>query len=135
MNVDWPSFFAVWGFISLNILSPGPNVLNTITTAMGSGRLAGIWSALAVGIGISLWCLGMSFGVAMVFAILPMAQTAMRLLGAGLLLWFASRYLRSAWRGFRRHPSALHGVAGLTPWRSFMRSLSVNAMNPKALTT
>ena len=135
MAVEWQYFLAVWAFIGANILSPGPNVLNTITTAMGSGRSAGLWSSLAVGFGISIWCLGMSLGVAAVFSLLPVAQSGLRLVGAGLLIWFASRYLRSAWRGFRKHPAALQAVAGLSAKASFLRSLSVIALNPKALTT
>lgn len=135
MAIELVSFVTVWSFIGLNVLSPGPNVLNTITTAMGSGRTSGLAAAAGVGIGIAIWCLGMSLGVALVFALFPVAQSVLRLVGAGLLIWFASRYLRSAWRGFRRHPAALGGVAGLDRRAAFLRSLSVIALNPKALTT
>lgn len=135
MQIDWPSFLTVWAFIGANVLSPGPNVMNTITTAMGSGRAAGLAAAAGVGVGIIAWCLAMSLGAAALFAVFPVAQTALRLLGAALLIWFASRYLRSAWRGFHRQPVALKGVGGLGNRAAFLRSLSVIALNPKALTT
>lgn len=135
MQIDWPHFLTVWAFIGANVMSPGPNVLNTITTSMGSGRAAGLAATAGVGVGIVAWCLGMSLGAAALFAVVPVAQVALRLLGAGLLVWFASRYLRAAWRGFRRQPTSLKGVAGLTLRAAFLRSLSVIALNPKALTT
>jgi threonine/homoserine/homoserine lactone efflux protein len=77
----------------------------------------------------------MAMGVAFIFAVFPIAQTVMRLVGAALLIWFASRYLRAAYLGLSKHTASLHGVAGLTSKASFLRSLSVNALNPKALTT
>ena len=135
MAIEFHYYLAVWGFIAANVMSPGPNVLNTITTAMGSGRRAGLAAAVGVGCGIIVWCLGMSLGMAALFALFPVAQSALRLLGAGFLIWFASRYLRSSWRGFHRHPATLTGVGGLTERAAFFRSLSVIALNPKALTT
>lgn len=135
MAIDWHFYLTVWGFIAANVMSPGPNVLNTITTAMGSGRAAGLYAALGVGCGIVIWCLGMALGVAALFALFPVAQSALRLVGAGLLIWFASRYLRSSWRGFHRQPGGLSGQEGLDPAAAFWRSLSVIALNPKALTT
>jgi threonine/homoserine/homoserine lactone efflux protein len=135
MSVDWAIYLTVWAFIAANVASPGPNVLNTITTAMGSGRTAGLWSAWAVGVGVSLWCIGMALGVAALFALVPVAEKLMRLVGAGLLIWFASRYLRAAYHGFHKRPMSLVGVAGLSRRAAFLRSLSVNALNPKALKT
>lgn len=128
-------FLTVWAILAVNILSPGPNVLNTITTAMGSGRAAGIASALGVGLGIGIWCLGMTLGMAAVFRTFPATRIALTVLGIGLLLWFASRYLRNAWTGRRGAGAAFAGRAGLSFRASFLRSLSVNALNPKALTT
>ncbi len=128
-------FLEVWALLAVNILSPGPNVLNTITTAMGSGRAAGIASALGVGLGIGVWCLGMTLGMAAAFRAVPSMRVVLTVAGIGLLLWFASRYLRNAWTGWRGTGARLSGRAGLGFGASFLRSLSVNALNPKALTT
>ncbi len=113
MTLPLTQFVTVWGFLAVNIASPGPNVLNTIATAMGSGRIAGLGSAAAVGFGVALWCLGMTLGLAAVFAALPVAQTALTLLAAGLLAWFSSRYLRAAWAGMRGRPALPGGQPGL----------------------
>jgi len=116
-------------------MSPGPNVLNTITTAMGSGRAAGLASAAAVGFGIGIWCLSMSLGMAALFAVLPYAEETLTLMAAGLLVWFAAKYLRAGLHGVTGREISLRGVAGLDFRRAFLRSLAVNATNPKALTT
>jgi threonine/homoserine/homoserine lactone efflux protein len=128
-------FVTVWAFLAVNIASPGPNVLNTIATAMGSGRVAGMGSAVAVGFGVALWCLGMTLGLAAVFAALPLAQTLLTLVAAGLLGWFASRNLRASWAGLRGAPGLPGAAAGLGFAAGFRRSLLVNVLNPKALTS
>jgi threonine efflux protein len=129
------AFLTVWTILALNIMSPGPNVLNTITTAMGSGRAAGLASAAAVGLGIGIWCLSMSLGMAVLFAVVPFAEEALTLMAAGLLAWFATKYLRAGVRVVTGGELSLRGVAGLDLRASFLRSLAVNATNPKALTT
>lgn len=135
MTLPIGAFFTVWAILALNIMSPGPNVLNTITTAMGSGRAAGLASAAAVGVGIGIWCLSMSLGVAALFAVVPYAQETLTVMAAGLLLWFASRYVRAGLRGVTGREVSLRGVAGIDLRTAFLRSLAVNATNPKALTT
>lgn len=133
--LPWGEFFAVWSLLAVNVLSPGPNVLNTIAAAMGSGRAAGLASALGVAVGIGIWCLGMTLGMAAVFRRFPSFRIVLTLLGVALLLWFAGRYLRNARDGWRGSARTVPARAGLS-WRaSFLRSLSVNALNPKALTT
>ncbi|MBD3764564.1 MAG: hypothetical protein IE927_07450 [Rhodobacterales bacterium] len=64
MTLPWGEFLTVWAFLAVNIASPGPNVLNTIACAMGTGRAAGLGSAAGVALGIGGWCLGMSLGLA-----------------------------------------------------------------------
>lgn len=135
MTLPLAQFLAVWVFLGLNIASPGPNVLNTIASAMGSGRLAGMGSALAVGFGVALWCLGMSMGMAAVFVAFPAAQGVLTAGAAGLLLWFSMRYLRAAWAGYQGRGGIPGGATGLGFAGAFRRSLLVNVLNPKALTS
>ncbi len=134
MTVELSAFLTAWTILTLNLITPGPNVLNTMTTAMGSGRAAGLASAAAVAPGIGLWCLGMSLGMAAVFRTVPGAEASLTILAAILLVYFASRYLRAA-LSTAEPEDRLQGVAGLGLSASFWRSLSINATNPKALTT
>lgn len=136
MTVGAGEFLEVWLFLAANIASPGPNVLNTIALAMGSGRAAGMGSAAGVGLGIGLWCLGMTLGVATLLALVPGAARVMTWAAVGLLVWFALRYLRAARTGWRARgmqmPLGRDGAGFVT---GFRRSLLVNALNPKALTS
>lgn len=134
MSLPIGAFLTVWAILALDIASPGPNVLNTVTTAMGSGRAAGFASAAAVGLGVGLWCLGMALGMAALFRVVPHAGEALTFLAAGLLVWFAVRYVRAA-VSVPYRAAALRARGGLTPSASFLRSLSINATNPRALTT
>jgi threonine/homoserine/homoserine lactone efflux protein len=136
MSLALGQFVTVWAFLAVNIMSPGPNVINTIATAMGSGRRAGMGSAAGVGLGIGVWCLSMSLGISALFALWPAAQTVMTLVAIALLATFSWRYLRNAWAGFRwRRDTALAESHGMTFAAGFRRSLLINALNPKALTS
>jgi threonine efflux protein len=136
VSLPLSEFMAVWAFLAVNILSPGPNVINTIATAMGGGRGAGIASAAGVGLGIGIWCLSMSLGMAAVFAVWPGAETALTAAAVVFLIWFASRYLRVAWAGWQGQRRGLPVARAADGARTaFARSLGVNALNPKALTT
>lgn len=136
VTVPLAQFVTIWGFLAVNILSPGPNVLNTIALAMGSGRRAGMGSASGVGLGIGVWCLGMTLGMATLFQALPFMQTALTVLAVGLLALFASRYLRAALHGWRHAPGTVpRGKGGLTFWQGFRRALGIAALNPKALSS
>jgi threonine/homoserine/homoserine lactone efflux protein len=136
MTLPIGAFVTVWLFLAANIASPGPNVLNTIALAMGSGRRAGFGSACGVGIGIGLWCLSMLLGLSVVIAVLPWAEDLLLWMAVGLLLLFALRYLRAAFAGYRARGMELpEGRRGLGFWTGFRRALAVIAVNPKALTS
>jgi threonine/homoserine/homoserine lactone efflux protein len=135
MTIPLGQFLTVWALLAMNILSPGPNVINTIATAMGSGRAAGLGSAAGVGLGIGGWCLGMSLGAAALFAAWPVAQTVLGVVAIGLLLLFSHRYLSGSGALLRGARLGIAEPMRLSVPQSFRRSLAVNALNPKALTT
>lgn len=136
MTLPLGAFVTVWLFLAANIASPGPNVLNTIALAMGSGRRAGLGSACGVGLGIGLWCLSMMLGLAAVIAVAPWVAEGLRWAAVGLLCLFAARYLRAAVAGFRARGMALpRGQLGAGFGAGFRRALAVIAVNPKALTS
>lgn len=130
--LPWKQLLTVWGFFALNVLSPGPNVFNTIGIALGSGRRAGIGAALGVAPGVGLWGTAAVLGISALFAVWPATQLALTAAGGGLLLVFGTRYLR---RGLSRGAQRVHAQAAITPARAFMATLAVMATNPKALTT
>lgn len=130
------SFVLVWSVVALNTTTPGPNVVNTIATAMSAGRRAGLGAATGVAIGILLWCLASSLGFATLFAAFPGAARVMAFVAAGLLGWLAVRALRLAWHGFRGAQKGIpQAPAQLGFGQALVRAVMISATNPKVLTT
>ena len=119
------------GFFLLNVFVPGPNVLNTIATATGSGHRAGLACALACGLGIFLWASAALFGAAAFFEKYPLANQSLIVLGGVLLLYFSVRYLRKA---LNPH-SDLVSITDQSFASSFWQAFVVMMTNPKVLTT
>ncbi|MEQ8443022.1 MAG: LysE family translocator [Alphaproteobacteria bacterium] len=118
-------------FFALNVLTPGPNVLNTISISLGSGRMAGYGCALACAFGVTLWATVALIGASALFIAIPEARVGLTLVGATVLLYFAFRYIRRALR-----PAAdVDRIEGATPRQAFMQALVVLSTNPKAMTT
>jgi threonine/homoserine/homoserine lactone efflux protein len=129
-------FFVVWAILALNVLTPGPNVINTIATAMSAGRAPGVGAAFGVGVGVGGWCLATTLGIAALFKLVPGLQHNLSFVAIGLLAWFALRYLRVAWAGWRGARKGLPSLPRQDSFGSaFWRSLMINWLNPKALTT
>lgn len=128
----WAELLGVWGVFLVNVLTPGPNVFNTIGISLGSGRSAGLGAAVGVAPGVLLWGVAAVAGMAALFRLHPGVQTAVTLAGAALLLLFGARYLRRARAG---HEDDLLAARGVSPMRAFAATLAVLATNPKALTT
>jgi len=130
------NFVLVWSIVALNTTTPGPNVVNTIATAMSAGRRAGLGAATGVAIGVALWCLASSLGFATLFAAFPGAAGVMTVVASGLLGWLALRALAQAWYGFRGARKGLpQAAATLSFGRALVRAVMISATNPKVLTT
>jgi len=128
MGLPWAEMATAWAVFGGNILSPGPNVFNTIAIALGSGRRVALAVVPAIALGVGLWATAALLGAAALFRRVPELQAVLTGLGGLLLLWFAARYLHRAW--------AWSDVVGagraMGPRAAFATTL---AANPKALTT
>ncbi|HUF86873.1 MAG TPA: LysE family transporter [Thermohalobaculum sp.] len=131
MPSPWPEIATALVFFGANVLSPGPNVFNTIAIALGSGRRAALAVVPAVALGVLIWSSAAVLGAAVAFRRFPALEPALTGLGGLLLLWFAARYLCRAW-----HWSAEIGRNRVvSPRAAFAITLGILATNPKALTT
>jgi len=129
--IPWTEILTAWAVFAANVLSPGPNVFNTIAIALGSGRAVALAVVPAVALGVLVWALALILGAAFLFERAPWIESGLTALGGGLLVWFGSRYLHRAW-----HWSAQIGRSRmLTARQAFALTLGILATNPKALTT
>lgn len=129
--IPWTEILTAWAVFAANVLSPGPNVFNTIAIALGSGRSVALAVVPAVALGVTGWALALILGAAFLFARLPWLEPALTATGGCLLVWFGTRYLHRAW-----HWSAGIGRARMLSARqAFAITLGILATNPKALTT
>ena len=119
------------GFFILNVFIPGPNVLNTISTSMGSGRSSGIACALATGLGVLLTSLASLSGAAIIFYKFPIINQSLTIIGGLLLLYFSKRYVQKA-LSFNEKIIALHDIGSTL---AFRQAFLVLMSNPKMMTT
>ena len=129
--LPWAEMATAWAVFAGNILSPGPNVFNTIAIALGSGRRVALAVVPAIALGVALWASAAILGAGALFARWPDLRAGLTALGGGLLLWFALRYWRRAWNW----SDALGAGRVMGPRAAFATTFAVLAANPKAMTT
>ncbi len=126
-----PGILLAYSAFLLSIMSPGPNILAVIGTAMGVGRRPGTALALGVGTGSVCWAVLTVAGLSALLATYAAALTAIKIAGGCYLLWLAYRAFRSAASAQGIDARALAG-----PTRSvrsyYLRGLTVQMTNPKA---
>jgi threonine/homoserine/homoserine lactone efflux protein len=76
------------------VLTPGPNMLYLVSRSVTQGRRAGLISLVGTGLGFLVYLVAAAAGIAAVFATVPLAYTALKIVGAGYLLWLAWTVLR-----------------------------------------
>lgn len=104
-------------------LTPGPNMLVIISAATKS-RKAGYATALGVGFGGVIWGLLAVSGIAIVFELFPKVALALRLFGAGYLIWLGYK----SWQS-----TAPMGALPNASSAPFKTGLMVMMTNPKAV--
>ncbi|MEM8819000.1 MAG: LysE family transporter [Pseudomonadota bacterium] len=129
--MPWAEMVTAWAVFAGNILSPGPNVFNTIAIALGSGRRTALAVVPAIGLGVAVWASLALVGAAVAFRAFPSLPLTLTAIGGTLLLVFARRYGLSAlnWEKQRAQGRLM------SPREAFLLTLGVLAANPKALTT
>jgi threonine/homoserine/homoserine lactone efflux protein len=131
VSIPWHDIATTLAFFTANVLSPGPNVFNTIAIALGSGRRSALAVVPAVALGILGWASAAILGAALLFRQFPRLESGLTALGGLLLVWFATRYLHRAWTW-----SAQVGRGKVvSPRQAFAITLGILATNPKALTS
>ncbi|MGH8849872.1 MAG: LysE family translocator [Casimicrobiaceae bacterium] len=112
---------------ALLALTPGPNLLYLVSRALCQGRRAGIVSLAGTSLGFVVHVFAAALGLSAIFLTVPVLYDAVRLAGAGYLLWLAWDALRPGGRGvFVPRALPQDGVG-----RLFRIGLLTSVLNPK----
>jgi threonine/homoserine/homoserine lactone efflux protein len=105
---------------------PGPDNIFVLTRSALYGSKVGLFVTLGLCAGLILHSLAVSFGVAAIFETSQLAFDALKIIGAGYLLYLA-------YNSFRSNPEALNPAGGqVRPmWQMFVRGIVMNVTNPK----
>src|SRR5918999_104270 len=126
------SLLAFLGAAIIVAMVPGPSTVMIGRQSVRSGRRAGLATILGNETGILLWGLAAAFGISALLAASRVAYDGMRIIGAGVLIYFG---VKSLWQVRKGIPAA-ETVAGSPPsgtlWQSFRIGLLTSAANPKA---
>jgi threonine/homoserine/homoserine lactone efflux protein len=113
------------------ICTPGPDTALTVRNALVGGRPGGIWTAAGVAAGQAVWTVAASVGVASLLRASEPAFLALKLLGAGYLIYLGIQSLRAAWSKRGHAGLDARPAAGLTSMRAFRQGLLNDLGNPK----
>ncbi len=117
------TFFAASVLLAL---APGPDNIFVLTQSALHGKLAGLLVTLGLCTGLIVHTTAVAFGVAVIFQASALAFTALKLCGAGYLLYLAW----GAWRATATKINA-SADAGLSRGKLYRRGIIMNVTNPK----
>ncbi len=112
-------------------LTPGPDLLFTLTRTLQHGRRVGVAAALGIGSGCLVHTAAAAFGLAALLAASAEAFTVVRWVGAAYLLWLAIGLLRAPASAALDDAARATPAPAVDPWRVFRQGFLTNALNPK----
>lgn len=115
-----------WTASFLLILTPGPDMLYIIGRSISQGRMAGLVSAIGIGVGCLFHIVAVSVGLTALLKAVPLAFEIMRYAGACYLLYLGIRMLYSAGKpadSLKVDPTPLIDI--------FKQGMITNMLNPK----
>ena len=115
-----------WTASFLLILTPGPDMLYIIGRSVGQGRMAGVVSAMGIGVGCMGHIMAVSLGLTALLKAVPVAFEIMRYAGACYLLYLGIKML------YRSGNPTDNVVVETTPLMEiFKQGMITNILNPK----
>ncbi|MFV0437308.1 MAG: LysE family translocator [Desulfopila sp.] len=126
-TINLPIFIA--SGLLLN-LTPGADLLYITTRSTSQGRRAGVVAALGIGAGCLFHILLATCGLSAVLATSATAFAAVKLFGAGYLVYLGLRSLFSVGKGAGNAPLSSTGVP-ISSKKIFRQAVLINMLNPK----
>ncbi len=120
---------AFLGISVLVIVTPGQDTALTIRNSLLGGRRPGVFTALGVSVGQAVWAFATSVGIAALIVAFEPAFMALRLAGAGFLVYLGAQALLAAVRG--GHAERRSESGPLASGAAFRQGVVSNLGNPK----
>ncbi len=102
---------------------PGPSTLYAAAQTIARGRRGGLLAAAGLHVGGYVHVLGAAAGLAVLFDLIPVAYTVLKLAGAAYLIWLGLKFIFG-------NMDFSDGAAS-APSRAFWDSVLVEVLNPK----
>lgn len=128
------SFLAFLSISVLVIVTPGPDTAITIRNTLLGGRVGGIFTALGIAAGQTIWALATSVGIVALLLASEPVFLATKYAGAVYLVYLGIQALRAAIRPSEdAHPAsgAPRPTRQLTPFVAFRQGVISDLGNPK----
>jgi RhtB (resistance to homoserine/threonine) family protein len=119
--------------ILLAAIVPGPDFAMVVRNTVLSGRVSGMWTAIGIGLGIVVWVVATSIGLAALLAASALAFTVVKLVGAAYLVYLGVRSIRTAIKERRKPAAEIQLDRPMGHWAAFRSGLLCNLLNPKAV--
>lgn len=113
-------------------LTPGPDVLYIVSSALKSGVRAGIVAALGIVSGCFVHVFAAALGVGALLATSATAFTVLKWAGAAYLMWMGVKLLLAKGGGSSIVPAGVSAeVVAVNLWRVLRQGFLTNVLNPK----
>lgn len=119
------ALFAVTTAVAM--VTPGPDMLFILGCGMRGGPRAGLLATAGVATSETVHVTVAAAGLAALFTAVPVAFTAVRIVGAAYLIYLGVQTIRH-----RR--TAVAAAGGVSASRAYLRGLATNLLNPKMVT-
>ena len=125
--ISWQAFLGIAAVALALVLTPGPNMIYLVSRSITQGRRAGLVSLGGVAAGFFVYLLAATAGLTTIFTLVPALYTAVKLAGAGYLLWLVWKTVKPGGQSaFDPKPLPPDG-----PRKLFTMGLVTNLLNPK----
>lgn len=111
---------------------PGPALLYAAAQTIARGRRAGFMAAIGLHIGGYVHVIAAAFGLAALFALVPVLYTVLKFAGAAYLVWLGCKMLfyKNKTTAIKASGS-IDNIPQKSPRRAFFESITVEMLNPK----
>lgn len=132
MNYVWLNIFSVLFVFAMAIISPGPNFILVVNTAINRSRREGAYTAAGVAVGSMLFAVAGLLGLLLLINSSIYFATIIHYLGSGYLIYLGIKMMLEINKTPTNQPSDLDADSRSGGCRCFFRGLLANMTNPKA---